>query len=470
MKRPILILTLTLCVQSTLAADPTTTRPNEADMFGAKPHTASRDAFETGEVKDNPLQIGGLYYQRLIVSAQEGRNLGDQPISSPLMFDSFMDSRPNDRLRGFINGRLFYDANRSATGGSLGSFQYSSISTAPSSLTTPAVASNPQVVLDQAWLKFDINRTIFVTAGKQHVRWGAARFWNPTDFFHTQTRDPLLSSDLRLGNSMVKFAIPWEKEKSAFYVLGLFDNPAAASTLGQMGVALRAETVILGAEVGAEWLARGSRTPVVGADLSAPLGPFDIYAETAILSSSPTPFYNVNGSLTPGLDISTIISEVGLQGPIVQTSGGINYQFAWKENRQATIGVEYFYNGLGYSDPKAYPALIFFGAYRPFYTGRHYAAIYLTAEGPDEDRRTNYTVSVLGNLSDASFVGRLDFSWRVLTYLTFEAFAAGHFGTKGGEFRFALNAPAVNYKGTAVGPIDIPAPTLDLGLGLRVSF
>lgn len=465
-----LLFVFTFCALAAHAAD---NSRNEADMFGGsatKPAPAPKDAFESGEVKDNPLQIGGKYYQRLVISGAEGRTVGNTPINSPMQFDGFLDAQPNDRVRGFIDARLFYDPNRPATSTSGSSFQFSSISTAPSSLTATTVSNNPSVVLDQAWVKFDVARTAFITVGKQHVKWGAARFWNPTDFFHTQVRDPLTTSDLRLGNNMVKVAIPFEKQKSALYFLGLFDNPAPASTLSQMGAAVRAETMLFGAEVGAEYVVRGSRTPVIGADLSAPLGPFDIYAEAALHTGAPFPFYQVNGSLTPGLDISTIISEENRKAPYVQASGGINYQFAWMENRVATLGVEYFYNGLGTTDGKAYPALIFFGTFRPFYTGMHYGAAYLMLEGPDAEKRTSYTLSVLSNLSDASVVARLDFSYRVLTYLTLEAFLAGHAGSKGGEFRFTLNAPLVNYKGTNVGPLDIPAPTFDFGLGMRMAF
>ena len=440
------------------------------------PAPAEKDAFASGEVVDNPLQIGGKYYQRFLLSGQKGAGAGNAPISAPLQFDGFLDARPNDRIRAFVDARLYYDPtrdqySRSTSGASEGSLQFSSASTAPTSFSsTTLTPNNPQVSLDQAWLKFDLDRTVFATIGKQHVKWGAARFWNPTDFLNVQKRDPLLPYDLRLGNMMAKFELPLEMSHANLYGVALFDNPQPASTLAQTGGALRAEKVWGPLEVGVEVVARGNTRPEYGLDASSSVGPFDLYLEAALLNQAPSPQYQVNSALTPGADLSTLVQEVPESGPFAQISTGATHDFAWKENRQATVGVEYFYNQAGYSNANVYPALIFFGQYQPFYTGRHYAAIYMTAEGPDAENRTSYTLSNLGNLSDRSFISRLDFSWRVLTYLTFESYADVHYGSQGGEFNFALATPALEYQGTAVPAINIPTTIFDLGIGLRMSL
>ena len=496
-----------LVLLTAIAAHAESSRPNEDAMFGAPPSSTkkkkvepakpapargeksrdamelenangSRDAFASGEATDNALTLGGKYYQRLTLSGQDGLKVGDSPLSLPLQFDGFMDARPNDRLRGFVDGRLLYDPSRDAysratNGAGAGSFQYSSTSAAPtslSSITAGTTPNNPAVVLDQAWLKFDVERTVFVTAGKQHVKWGTSRFFNPTDVLSTQRRDPLLPYDLRLGNMMAKFDLPFEKKKTNLSAIALLDNPDPASSLGQIGGAFRAETVLGSSEVGIEAVVRNSRGPMYGADISTPLGPFDFYAEAAYLSNAPNLFYQLNGSLASGSNIATLVTPVDRSGPFVQASAGANYLFGWKENRQATVGVEYFYNGLGYDDAKLYPALIFFNQYQPFYTAKHYAAFYLTAEGPDEEKHTTFTFSTLGNLSDMSFISRLDFTWRILTYLSFEGYADVHYGNEGGEFNFSLDTPALTYQGNAVAPIKIARTLFDLGLGFRISF
>jgi len=461
---------------SPLPAETLTGKHRDSEELGsARPE---RDAFASGEVKDNPLQIGGTFYQRMNMSFQQGVTTGDTPLSMPLQFDAFLDSRPSDRIRGFIDERLLFDSTRdqygkTTNGTSAGSSQFSSGGAAPQGAFGPPatpVPNNPQMVLDQAWIKFDIDRTVFVTAGKQHVKWGSSRYWNPTDFLNTQKLDPLLPYDLRLGSSMLKLELPLEAHQTNVYAITTFDNPQPASTLGQMGEALRVEKVIGHAEVGLDAIYRGGVAPTYGADVSTPLGPFDVYADVAYLTAPPNSIYQIPNGLVSGADLSNQYTTTGLQGGQFQTSCGINYSFAWKENRQATIGTEYFYNQNGYTNSSAYPILIFLGQYQPFYTGRQYAAVYLTAEGPDAEKHTSYTFSTIGNLSDSTFVSRVDFSWRLLTYLTFEAYVDGHYGAQGGEFNFALATPTLTYHGSTIPSANIPASVVDLGMSLRLGF
>ena len=473
--RTTLILVATCSMIAT--AEDVPARVSEDSMFGA-PATMTRaiqDAFSSGEVKDNPLQIGGLLYQRFTVASKKGVSSKDTPLSMPLQFDLFLDARPSDRVRGFLSERILYDSSRDAygsatNGGSSGGLQFSSGSTAPTLTTTATAPNNPQTVLDQAWLKFDLNRSVFVTVGKQHLKWGTSRFWNPTDFLNAESRDPLLPYDLRLGTTMLKFDMPLEALRMNLYAITLFSNPEPASTVGQLGEALRLEKLIGKAEVGLDAVFRGGLSPTYGADFSAPMGPFDIYGELAYLTSPTANTYRLNTAPTAGAELTTLYSQREMHGPIFQTSGGLNYSFGWRENRVGTLGVEYFYNDQGYDDASAYPVLILLNRYQPFYTGRNYAAFYLTAEGPDEGKHTSYTFSTLGNLSDSSYISRLNFAWKFLSYVTFEAYYAQHFGRRGGEFNFALDTPALTYLATPVPAVSIPQTMFDVGLSLRVAF
>ena len=162
-------------------------------------------------------------------------------------------------------------------------------------------------------------------------------------------------------------------------------------------------------------------------------------------------------------ELASAFTSVPISGPSVQVSCGASHDFAWKEDRQATIGLEYFYNQVGYDNSAPYPALIFTGAYQPFYTGRNYAAIYLNAEGPDALKHTSYTFSTLANLSDKSFISRADLSWRILTYLTLDSYVDGHYGTPGGEFNFALSTPQLVNGTTQISAINVPVTFIDVG-------
>ena len=74
-------------------------------------------------------------------------------------------------------------------------------------------------------------------------------------------------------------------------------------------------------------------------------------------------------------------------------------------------------------------------------------------------------MSTLGNLSDQSFVTRLDYALTVLTHLRFEAFASVHYGRKEGEFRFGVDNLVIDGRTFSLAP-----NLLDLGLALRVNF
>jgi hypothetical protein len=437
-----------------------------------------QEAFGSEEHAEDPLKIGGQFYLRGVVQANEGVSFGDTSFSAPTLVDGYFDARPTDRLRGMVVGRLSFDPTLSGQGaGFLGASPSDGSATTPGSATR----SNPRVLLDQAWLRFDIERTVFVTAGKQHVKWGTSRFWNPTDFLSPQRKDPLAIFDARTGASMLKLHVPWEATGWNFYGVALLDNAGPASTLGRIGGAARAEVVLGEAELGASAVLQRGRKPRFGLDVSSALGPFDVYAELALKRGSEAPLYRLPQGISfqeliaqaQDLEIRSLedlkrlpVESYFPDGLTPQASGGATYTFAYSENELATVGVEYFYNSTGYSVPIAYPYLIAQGTYQPFYVGKHYGAIYGVLAGPGSWDRTSFVLSNLGNLSDMSFTTRLDVLHRALSYLSVEAFVAVNYGTKGGEFRFALDYPPFELNGRPL----LPAPTVQVGAGLRINL
>ncbi|WP_224250296.1 hypothetical protein, partial [Hyalangium gracile] len=412
--------------------------PTQAEAFGSEEHV------------DDPLKIGGQFYLRAIAQANQGVSFGSTTFSAPTLVDGYFDARPTDRLRGMVVGRLSFDPTvGSQTTNLLGNGSSTGAPTTPG-----ATVPNPRVLLDQAWLRFDIARTVFVTAGKQHVKWGTARFWNPTDFLSPQRRDPLAVFDARTGASMLKLHVPWEAEGWNFYAIALLDNAGPASTLGRIGGATRAEVVLGESELGLSAVLQRGRKPRFGVDLSTALGPFDVYAEAALRKGSETPLYR----LPAGMSLQDFIEQAQdlefdsfddlRQLPVEsyfptgftpQVAGGANYTFAYSENESATVGVEYFYNSTGYDTSIVYPYLIAQGAFQPFFLGEHYAGVFGVLAGPGSWDRTSFVLSTLGNLSDKSFITRLDVSHRALSYLSVEAYASVNYGEKGGEFRFAMD-------------------------------
>ena len=140
----------------------------------------------------------------------------------------------------------------------------------------------------------------------------------------------------------------------------------------------------------------------------------------------------------------------------------------YSDEDAVTFGAEYFYDRSGYESPRIYPVLLgvalvapldvaagtkFAGQpnpFTPFYLGRHYAGAFASLPSPGRWNDTTFTLSVLGNLSDKSFVARLDHSVLLLTYLRLETYVAGHFGAREGEFRLGFSLPPQSLGGQPV--------------------
>jgi hypothetical protein len=478
-------------------------RPSDEELFGAPPAAPSPGApapsappsalppppdGTMSREREDPLRIGGQLYLRLQSFAAEGAAPADWTAISPNLLDVFADVRPNDRVRGFALARTAYNA----------------ITVDPSKglppQVTPEIASalglgplpTTAVALDQLWVNFDVARTVFVTAGRQHVKWGVGRFWNPTDFLHRLPRDPLDPFDVRVGTAMVKAHLPWEKRGWNAYAVALLEDPRyqggdRSGTLAGIPVGGRVEAVFGTVEVGADALAGPGAPPRYGVDVSAGVWDLDLYGEAAFGGARGR--WRVQDPAAalvalPGAG-RYALEEVGGASPRV-TLGG-TYARKYSDEDAVTFGAEWFWQESGYTDPSEYGFLAagapaFTGdptspvfrqepsAFTSFQLGRQYAGAFVSLPSPGSWNDTTFNLSVLGNLSDRSFIGRLDHSVLLLTYLRLETFAAVHMGHAGGEFRLDFAASGLGSFFTVPGGVATNRPLLDLGVALRVSL
>jgi hypothetical protein len=441
---------------------------------------------------EDPLKVGGMFYLRAQSSASEGQAPEDWSFAAPSLVDVFMDARPNDRVRGLIVGRLSFDPalppNESQeTQAGFGSPETSgsTMGSAPLSSLFARRTRGPTAALDQMWLRFDVKHTVFVTAGRQHVRWGTGRFWAPTDYLHTRRRNPLDVFDARTGTSMLKLHLPWEARGWNFYAYGLAEDVDATSTVGDVAGAARAEVVLGTTELGAGALVERNRKPKLGFDVSTGIWDFDLYGELALRYGSEIDRITFDRERydrqvampAPGsLDdlraaVDAIYPARRASGLKAQAVGGVTYSRKYHDNDVWSLGAEYFYNPLGYSSPDVYPGLVLprtvplVDPATFFYLGRHYAAVFLAVPAPYSWDLTTFTLSTLGNLSDKSFITRLDYSLLMLTHLRFEAFVAVRYGTEEGEFRFGASGFTISGRNLSRAP-----GLVDLGVALRVNL
>lgn len=474
------------------AAAPDARKDTEAELFGSRGSPNAVPPPPQGVIpreKEDPLRIGGQLYLRSQLFAAEDASPGDWRLVSPNLLDVFLDARPNDRVRAFVLGRMFYDPTLDSGA--------TPVPGVPSGVaqTLGLTQQNPRGNLDQLWVNFDLARTVFVTAGKQHVKWGVGRLWNPTDFLHRDPRNPLDPFDVRTGVTMVRAHLPWEKRGWNFYGVALLEDPrygsgTAAGTVAGVPAGGRAEIVLGTVELGVDALAGKGASTRYGADVSAGIGDFDLHAEAALgaararwrVADPAKPLVNGRYALVPPSGLSP------------QVVAGGTWVYKYSDEDSITFGAEYFFQDSGYTDPHVYPFLFFGapvlvptgnsltpfavarqdpGAFTSFHLGRHYAGAFVDLPFPGSWNNTTFTLSALGNLNDKSGVIRLDHSVLVLTYLRVETFVQGHVGPKGGEFRlaFAVAPQELGIPASAGLPsFAVPAPVVDFGVALRVSL
>ena len=409
--------------------------------------TSDTDIAARLQARDDTLAIGGQLYQRLDLALPESTDVAATALSAPSLLDLYVDARPNDRVRMYARGRLKTD------------FTVSSGDTdAFGNELKPTT-----VLLDQVWTKFDVDKRVFITAGKQRIKWGAGRFWNPTDFLNQQALDPLAVFDERTGVGLLKVHVPLSGLGMNIYGIANFEGARRAD---EIGGAVRAEWVKGSTEITASAAARKDQPLRLGADLSTGFWLLDLHVEGAVRHGDKTPFW------AGTYDIATLRPPTQVDRSaewIPQVVAGLELSVKYSDEDAMYLGAEAFYNGGGYSDSDLYPWLIANNQYQPFYLGQRYFGAYASLPSPGQWDDASFTASLLGNASDETFVTRLDYSQGVLTYLRTNFYAATYFG-KNGAFHQSLDIPAIPAIPALANGLEVKAPMIAVGMGATVVF
>src|SRR5690606_1806799 len=107
---------------------------------------------------------------------------------------------------------------------------------------------------------------------------------------------------------------------------------------------------------------------------------------------------------------------------------GAETELYYGDRDSVVVGAEYFFNEPGYDGVDLLPAAALAGGFTPLFFGRHYAGLYAVAIAPGTLEDSTIVLSQIGNLSDRSFLTRLDWNEQVLTYMRLTLFAAVHYG------------------------------------------
>jgi hypothetical protein len=390
----------------------------DQDIFGA-PSAEQKVAPETDMNQRllDTLQIGGRLEIRTDSGHKEGVGAAGGDFGKLKQADVYFDSRPNKDLRGFLRLRF------SEGGSSGGAPAITSDSINKSDVCSSGCIRSD---LDEMWLKWDIAKKVYATFGKQHLRWGSGRFWNPTDFTSIRVIDPLALFDRRLGVDMLKLHLPFEKQGYNLYAILLYGS---AKQIDQLTGALRGEFAFGGIGEAAISFQMASHAPIrFGLDISSGVGPVDVHSESALTKRQSQVLYR------GGIDTTTGQLPTAYREPdkwFVQSLLGVDRSFKYNSDDVATVGVEYFYNQLGYDDRNLELYSLVTGQSPTLYGGRRYIAGYLNLPAPGSWDDTSFFITGLRNLSDDTSTARLTGSWKLFKDADIQAFVAqchGDFG------------------------------------------
>jgi hypothetical protein len=381
---------------------------------------------ESGAFSQN-LQIGGRLDWGMSMIEKEGtaRTKGDfrQLKRADIYLDSRLDENRNSSrglrgLRGFFRLRFIEESPPSGRG---------STDSTPTEVT-------PKTLIDEFWFKSDWRRTVFFTLGRQHLKWGSGRLWNPTDFTARESRDPFALFDARLGQDLIKAHIPFEESGHNLYFV--LDNnqtqrtdDVAFLTRGEFSLGESAELALS--------LKKSRRGPdQLGLDWSGAIGPFDIYTETAFSRRSPKVIYQ--GQIGP--DDSEGTPEGTFQVPLGRPENGrtfrqsvVGFQYVFKYRDGDTINgtLEYFDNELGYNTRDLELYALARGGENPLTVGRRALGLFIQAPSPGSFNDLNLSLSGIKNLIDSTATARLSATYSVFKEFSIQSYVNRCFGDYG---------------------------------------
>jgi hypothetical protein len=256
------------------------------------------------------------------------------------------------------------------------------------------------------------------------------------------------------------------------YAFALLDGGFSEERIGG---ALRAEVAWQQLQIAASFAARGRGPTQLGLDVSAGVGPVDLFAEVALEHGLVRTFWEGSFTFDP-LELPEPVDQSDRW--FLQAAGGAELSISYTDRDVVQLGAEYFYNQTGYPNGDLHLWLLArdaFGASRegpefiPFRLGRHYAAAFILLPSPGDLEDMTFRILGIGNLSDRSFLARLDWFATVFSFVRINLFTSVHFG-RIGELRLEIDIPPTDLSPILEDGFYVPPPRLNAGIEVRVSI
>ncbi|MCX6131104.1 MAG: hypothetical protein NTX25_18860 [Proteobacteria bacterium] len=402
------------------------------------------------------LQIGGRLELRASSAQEEQQTFQKGSFIPSKTADIYFDTRPHEDLRVFLRTRLYEAPDKAAAAGS------------------EVKSSSVRQDIDELWFKWDVDDAVFVSYGKQHLKWGSGTIWNPTDFTARSPKDPFALFDRRLGQELLKIHIPNEKLGFNYYAVLQLDD---AERNDDIGLALRGEFAFLGTgELALSAATRRGKAQRLGLDVSSALGPIDVKLEFALSKNEDRTFYE--GGLLTDEEFQLPNSYEDRSKQFKQAVAGFQYTFKYWGEDTVSLGAEYFYNELGYETRVTEIYSLLLQQSSSLYAGRRYIGGYMRLPNPGSWNKTSFFMTGLKNIADKTSSLRITGSWEIFRQANFEAYVNQCFGEYG---ELCFNVPSslkqfANLPGldpslkTLITSLPSKRTVTVAGLGLSINF
>jgi hypothetical protein len=358
------------------SSTPATTTPTPSTSTNLPSPTPAVETNKSAPASEQ-LTLGGRLELQFLGSKTTSQNIGDAQFLQSSKAELYLDSRPTDELRGFVKGTL---SNNGAT------------------------SAAPAISVSETWIKWSGRGGLFTTLGKQKLKWGAATFWNPTDFLAVQPKDPFAPVDVRPGANLLKLHMPFEKSGNNLYLLADFEN---ATKSNDPRVAGRAEFNFALAGLSGELtstVAGGRKKPLqLGLDLNTSAGPVDLVVESAWTHKSNRDFYRRITAADGSTDVEAFSRNSETIGQVV---AGLRYDLKYSESDSANLSIEYFWNDFGADDSIIEAVSFLRGQSQRLYLAKKYLGTSLVLLQPGSFNDSSIIFSGLWNLTDKSWFSR----------------------------------------------------------------
>lgn len=291
---------------------------------------------------------------------------------------------------------------------------------------------------------------LWLRAGKQVLQWSRCQLWTPSDLVNVEA--PRLQQRLgaREGVTGVRAHVPLGAQ---FNLYG-FADLHGVQTPSDIAMVGRMEFTLPHTEVGLGVRQQDGKRTVPAIDLSTGFDRWQLAAEAAWLAP---------GTLTD-VKIDSFASLVAVDARTPQISVGLSRPFdALGQTDRLRLGAEGFWNPqgvagnafqplasvryrmplvLGLDTIREGPAAalrVFGGGMRPYQIGRWYVMAYANLDKAPFVS-SSARITAIGNLSDNSWLGLLEWSWQSLHGLTAGVSASMPFGSYPGEFTWTSEA------------------------------